>query len=302
MVKYRSELYKKFEYMLVRGLFFIVKISPFKLSGWLGKKLGALSFKIIKSRRNLTIENIREARERGFIPLNVDDYDTAQKVWEHLCIMAVEFAYYYSRSHKRIRKDVALEGTENLKQILERNQGVILVTTHVGNWELMGMALALAGFEVNSIVQAQSNTMWDQYINDCRLSMGMKVIRKKGFLRPIVNAFKRNEIVSFFIDQNAGRNGILLDVFGREARVPRGAAEFALKLDIPVVFAYIIREAAHRHRLVISEEIQLKRSGDYPTDLRENTALFMGLVQTVICRYPEQWLWMHKFWKTAIKV
>lgn len=300
--KHRNALLKRFEFMMIRGLFFIVKSSPFAVSSWLGKKLGILSFRLLKRRRNLTIQNIREAREQGFLPSDTDDRQLAQKTWENICLLGIEFAYYNSGSYETIRRAVTLEGAENLERALEKKKGVVLVTTHVGNWELMGMALALAGFDVNSIIQAQANSMWDQYINDCRRSIGTKVIRKKGFLRPIVEAFKRNEIVSFFIDQNAGRKGLLVNVFGREARIPRGAAEFALKLDKPVVFAYIVREAPQKHRLVISEEIQLIRSGDYQKDLEENTVLFIGLVQSVISQYPEQWLWMHKLWKTNIRL
>jgi Kdo2-lipid IVA lauroyltransferase/acyltransferase len=228
MAKPKSPFLQKVEFTLIRTLFLIVKILPFTVSGWLGRQLGAYSFRLIRSRRKLTIENIREARVRGFLPPDTRDIGLGQKVWEHLSLMAMEFAYYYNAPPEKILQDVTLEGSENLRRVLEKKQGVVLVTTHVGNWELMGMALAKAWFVANSIVQAQSNSIWDQYINERRRSIGLKVIRKKGFLRPIVEAFKRNEIVSFFIDQNAGKGGIPIKVMGREAGIPRGAAEFAL--------------------------------------------------------------------------
>jgi KDO2-lipid IV(A) lauroyltransferase len=299
---HKNDFAKKFEFLFIRGLFLIVKLSPLAVNSWLGEKLGVLSFRLLKRRRDLTLENIREARERGFLPSDTDDYQLAQKTWQNMCLSGIEFAYYYSHSHETIRRTVAIEGAENLTRALEKKKGVVLITTHLGNWELMGMALSLAGFKINSIVQAQANDMWDQYINDCRRSIGMKLIRKRGFLRPIVDAFNRNEVVSFFIDQHAKGMGLLLKVFGRDARIPRGAAEFALKLDKPVVFAYIVRESPGKHRLVISEEIQLSTSGDYQKDLQENTVRFIGLVQSTISQYPEQWLWMHRLWKTKIRL
>lgn len=289
------------EFILVRGLFFITKLFPFAISSWLGRKFGTLAFQIRKSRRTLTIENIREAQKRGFLPNDIDGSRIARKAWENLGLLGIEFAYF-SHYRKAISQAVTFEGADNLKRVLEKKKGVIMVTTHTSNWELMGMALAQAGFGINSIAKNQTNLMLNRYINKCRRSTGINPIPKKSFLRPVVEAFKRNEIVAFFIDQAAGRVGIPLKLFGRGVMIPRGAAEFALKLDKPVIFSYIVRVTPRKYRLVISEEIELVRSGDYQKDLWENSARFIGLVQSVVSRYPEQWLWMHRLWETDIKV
>jgi Kdo2-lipid IVA lauroyltransferase/acyltransferase len=301
MGKTREHRSEKVEFLLIKCLFFIAKSIPLLISSWLGRGLGALAFRLLKSRRNLTIENIREARERGHLPQNTNDLQLARRTWENLCLLGIEFAYYHS-SPEAIRRAVSLEGAENLKRALEKKKGVVLLTSHIGNWELMGMAFAVNGFNPNSIIQVQANGKMNEYINECRQKIGIKLIRKKGFLRPIIEALNRNEIVAFFTDQNAHGSGIPLQVFGREARIPRGAAEFALRLDKPVVFAYMIRETPLKHRLIISEEIQLTRTGDYEKDLQQNTAHFMELIQAAVSRCPEQWLWMHKLWNTRIKV
>jgi KDO2-lipid IV(A) lauroyltransferase len=302
MAERRTNATNQLEYLLIRSLFFVVKLFPFAVSSWLVGKLGVLAFLMLKSRRALTLENIREARDRGFLPVDTDICRIAVRTWENLCRSGFEFVYYYSSPHREIRETVDVEGEENLRRVLARKKGAIMVMAHIGNWELLGIRLCLDGFHLSPVVQTQANLILDKFINDCRRSAGMKTIPKISFLRPIVRAFNRNEIVPLLIDQNAGTPGVPLMVFGREARIPRGAAEFALKTGTPVVFAYILRESAAKHRLVISEELQLSRTGDYQRDLRDNTARFIGMVQAVVSRHPEQWLWMHKLWPTDIEV
>ncbi len=285
------------QFLCIRILFLFVKLFPLKFSHWLARRLGSLSFQLLKTRRDLTLENIRNARKHGFLSFDISDEQITQKIWENLCLLGLEFAYY-KNSVTRIQQAVILEGKENLERVLAKEEGVVLITLHLGNWELMGMALSLAGFKVNSIAKIQTNGLFDRYINDCRRSIGINPIPKTNFLRPVLEAFKRNESVAFFIDQADNHQGIPIEMFGRKAMIPRGAAEFALRLEKPVVFVYITRESPYKHSLVISEEISLIRSGNYENDLLNNTAAFARLIQSVIQRYPEQWLWMHKFWDT----
>lgn len=290
------------ETILFYGMMFIFRLCPLAIGNWIGSGLGVLAFKLLKPRRELTIENIREARQRGFIDSAKDDYQLAKAVWQHLGLVGSEFIYYYNRPHHKVLQAIRCEGEDNLKRILAKQKGAIVLVSHLGNWELLGIYLGLMGYKPNPIVQTQANSVFDKIINDYRRSVGMKPILKLSFLRPVVEAFKRNELVSFMSDQNAGKLGIPLEVFGREAKLPRGAAEFALKTGTPVVFIQIIREARGRHRIEISEEIPLiKTGGDYQQDLQANTARFIGIIQEAVAKQPEQWLWMHKLWPTRIR-
>lgn len=289
------------EFFAFRAFLLLVRFVPLACCNWLGSRLGALAFILLKSRRQLTIENLREAQNHGFFPRNVNVNRIAQKNWEHLGMIGSEFIFYANRP-RMVLKNVDIEGEINLKRILEKQRGVIMTLGHIGNWELMGVRIALAGVGISSIAKAQSNTLLDDYIIKTRQAAGINSIPKLSFLRPVLRAFEHNQLVSFFIDQNAGSAGLPMKVFGRETMIARGAAEFALKTKTPVVFAYIVREAKGRHRIVISEEITLCRSGDYAADVQANTIKFMELIQAVIQEHPEQWLWMHKLWGTNIEV
>lgn len=285
------------EYALFRLLLFAVRIFPIAFSCFIGRQLGKLAFLILKKRRELTISNIRVARENGFFEREIDEYQLAKKVWEHLGMVGSEFLYYYERKPEVFKKAVRFEGEANLKRILAQNKGAILVSGHLGNWELLGVSLIYWGFKVNPIVKFQSNGLVDKIIQDNRRSLGMGLIDKKGFLRPILVALKRNEIVSFLMDQATYKNGVSVKFFGKETSLPRGAAEFALKTGAPVFSARCFREKPGRYQVVLSEEIKLIRTGDHERDVAENTAMFIRLIEEMIREHPEQWLWMHKLYR-----
>jgi KDO2-lipid IV(A) lauroyltransferase len=289
------------EYLSFQLFLCLVHPIPLSVANWMGRCLGVLAFQLLKSRRELTLENLREAQKHGFLPGTLDVKQIAKKTWEHLGVLGSEFIYYSQRP-QLVLKNVTIEGEEHLRRVLEQKRGVIYATAHIGNWEIMGSRLALGGYGVNSITKTQTNSMFDDYINHFRSLAGIKSIPKLSFLRPIIRAFGQNEIVSFFMDQNAGDAGVSLRFFGRTTTVPRGTAEFALKTNTPVVFAYIVRGAKGRHRIVISEELTLHRSDDYEADLVANTTKFAELIQAAIQKHPEQWLWMHRLWPTDIEL
>lgn len=293
----RSRLLNLVEYTLFRLLLFTVKIFPIAFSCFIGRQLGGLAFSILKNRRQLTISNIRIARENGFFNTEIDEQQLAKRVWENIGMVGSEFLYYYERKPEIFQKAVQFEGAENLKRILEQHKGAILVSGHLGNWELLGVSLSYWGFKINPIVKFQSNGLVDKIIQDNRRSLGMGLIDKNGFLRPILAAFKRNEIVSFLMDQATHKNGVSVKFFGKEAPIPRGAAEFALKTGTPVFTARCLREKPGHYRVVISEELKLIKTGDHQRDVEENTAMFIRLIEDVIRVQPEQWLWMHKLWR-----
>lgn len=293
----RSKLLNLIEFALFRLLLLAVRIFPISFSCFIGRQLGRLAFLILKKRRELTLSNIRVARENGFFDTEVKEEELAKRVWEHIGMVGSEFLYYYERKPEVFKKAVRFEGEENLKRILAQNKGAILVSGHLGNWELLGISIIYWGFKINPIVKFQSNGLVDKIIQDNRRSLGMGLIDKNGFLRPILAAFKRNEIVSFLMDQATHKNGVCVEFFGRETSLPRGAAEFALKTGTPVFSARCFREKPGHYQVVLSEEIKLIRTGDHERDVAENTAMFIRLIEDMIRDHPEQWLWMHKLWR-----
>jgi KDO2-lipid IV(A) lauroyltransferase len=284
-----------FEYLLFRIFFGLVKLVPFRLGCWLGERLGILSYWVLGGRRHLTIKNIEEAKQHGYLKNVENPRRLAYRVWKNIGRVSSEFLYYYTRPMQRLKEDVIIEGTANLERVLEKKKGAIIVAAHIGNWEMLAMSIALHGYGLTTLVKTQSNKLMDGIIQGNRRSVGMEIVPRNLFLRPLVLALRKNHTVLFLVDQ-ADRKGAVVDFFGRPAVLPRGAAEFALKTGTPVVFIYIAREAAHRHRLVISEEIKLPQSGNYTLDSQETVTLFIKRIESIIEKYPDQWLWMHRLW------
>jgi KDO2-lipid IV(A) lauroyltransferase len=300
--KKKSQLSNWIEYIFFKSILILVKIMPFSWNCWIWERVSLCAFHLFKSRRLLTLENIRSAKERGFLNKVDDEYKLAKKAWANLGLVSSEFLYYSTKTAAQLKKLVTVKNEENLKKVLSKKKGLVMVMGHIGNWELLGIFLSVLGYQLSPLVKIQSNSLTDSIIEEKRKSVGMKVIPNNGFLRSVVKAFKRNEIVPFLIDQDAHRKGIKVDFFGRKASIPPGAAEFSLRTDTPVIFAYTVRESSGHFKLVISEEIQLKRSGNYQQDLVDNISIFMNLLEDVVQDYPEQWLWMHSLWPTKFKI
>jgi KDO2-lipid IV(A) lauroyltransferase len=127
---------------------------------------------------------------------------------------------------------------------------------------------------------------------------GSRVIPKKRAVREIIKGLNKNEIVGILADQDGGRNGVFVNFFGRKASTPEGAIAFALKTGCAVLPTFIIREDGARHTFKIEPPIHITRSGNYEMDIKTNLQTWTDILESYIRRYPEQWLWIHKRWKT----
>ena len=136
-------------------------------------------------------------------------------------------------------------------------------------------------------------------ISKLRSRFGTEIIPKQRAMRRVLKAVKENRIVGILLDQNAGcHDGVFIQFLGRLACVNKGLALMAQKTGAPVIPAFSIRQKDGRYRIIIEEEVQLIRTGDKTRDLEENTALFTGIIEKYVRRYPDQWFWFHRRWKT----
>jgi len=173
---------------------------------------------------------------------------------------------------------------------------VIVISAHLGNWELMGMALAIAGYPISPLVKTQKNSFFDRYINERRRSLGMRPVATGFSLRHVVKALKENRLVNFMMDQNARKNGVKNEFLGRPASTPRGAAVIALKTGAAVVPIYITRTGPWRHRIVIQPQVEVVDTKREAEDIVYNTNAFSKIIEEMVMTAPEQWMWMHHRW------
>ena len=180
-----------------------------------------------------------------------------------------------------------------LKRNIEKGQGVIVVSCHFGSWELIGAAISASGIPMTVVVKKLSNPYIDNMIYQLRTGFGNNIINYGASVKHIVRALRNNEVIGLISDQDAGREGIFVDFFGRKASTPRGAALLALKYKAPIVVAMTLRTGSGKYKSIF-KEITVNENDNVETV----TQRFTTVMEDIIRQYPEQYFWMHRRWKT----
>jgi KDO2-lipid IV(A) lauroyltransferase len=179
-------------------------------------------------------------------------------------------------------------------------KGAIIATAHFGNWELLAYAHGLLGHPVTLVHRPMHNPIFDEAITAIRAAAGTRSIKKKAAAKEALRALKEHSILVIPSDQNQTLSfGVFVDFFGKPACTTPGAARLAMLTKAPVLPVFLVREGeSGRHRIEILPEIDMVASGDRDADIRTNTQRCSDAIEAMIRRYPEQWIWFHKRWKT----
>jgi len=222
----------------------------------------------------------------------------ADACYEHLGKCLMEFIRLSKMSQEEVRQVAELHGGEHVRAALARGKGIILLTAHVGNWELAGARLAAEGFPVIAIARAQRDSALTDYILRTREATGMKISHRESAVKASLLALKANELVGMLMDQNAGEDGVFVPFFGHLASTAAGAALFALRTEAEVLPIFGYRTPEDTHVFTVEAPVPLIRTGDHKRDIYENTAAYTRLIEERIRQHPEQWFWLHKRWKS----
>jgi KDO2-lipid IV(A) lauroyltransferase len=182
-------------------------------------------------------------------------------------------------------------------------RGAVILTAHFGNWELLAYVHALLGHPITLVHRPMHNAIFDEAITAIRTRPGTRAIKKKAAAKEAIRALRRHDILVIPSDQNQTHSaGVFIDFFGKAASTTPGAARLAMLTGAPVFPAFLVREGeSGRHRIVMLPEVEMTRTGDRAADVVTNTQRCSLVVEDMIRRYPEQWIWFHKRWKTRPK-
>ena len=195
---------------------------------------------------------------------------------------------------------VVYDGFENFQQARERGKGVLLFAGHFGGWELSSFVISMHGHWMYVLMRGMDNQYLGRLILHYRTMHGNKAVDKDDFVRGLLSAMRANEVVGMLIDTNmTPPQGIFVDFFGIPACTASGMARIALKTDAAVVPTFTIwdRELG-KYRLRFDPALELIRSDDLEADIKANTQMFTKVIEDYVRKYPEQWLWVHRRWKT----
>jgi KDO2-lipid IV(A) lauroyltransferase len=217
--------------------------------------------------------------------------------------MAAEFVRLPKYSKKNIEQIVALDGHENFLEGQRRGKGVLYLTGHIGAWELSSFAHALYGFPLHYMARRIDNQKIDALVNRYRCLPGNRPIFKNESARVMLKALKEAGTVGILADQNTmPGEAVFVDFFGKQASTTTGIARVALHTDAAVVPGYAVwDEAIGKYRLRFEPPVELIRTGDMERDVVENTQKFTKVIEDIIRKYPDQWVWVHGRWNTRPK-
>ena len=283
------------EYLALRGTVAALTALPWQRAGQLGARLGTLGFRPLGIRRAVV-----ESQLRAAFP-DLDDREIlriSRASYAHLGRTAIETALVPSLDRSAIVDLVErVTGWNLIEDGIRAGRGIILVTGHLGNWELGGAYLAAHGVPVDAIVRHMANPRFDRYLNMTRASLGIRVVYDDQAVRQTPRALREGRLVAFLADQGVrGLASTFVPFFGRLAKTPRGPAVFALRLDAPIVFGAAIRQANGRYHMAF-EPVEVTRTGDRERDTDEIVARYTAALERWVRIAPEQYLWQHRRWR-----
>ena len=214
--------------------------------------------------------------------------------------MTVELITSLERPVEEIADRMKLDGAEHLNRVMASHGRVLLLTAHLGNWEMLAMAAQVVGHPLSVVVRPLDAPWLDRLVERLRTKLGMDLIDKRAALRPVLRALAGGRMVAILLDQNAARReGVFVPFFGEAASTSKSIAVLALRTRTPVAPVFIRREPDGTHRVIFEPALPLPEAGE-PAEaaILELTARCTRAIESAIRARPDQWLWLHDRWRT----
>lgn len=288
-------LVHRVEYAALRGA--VAGLRTFGLSGGgaVGARLGRLGYWPLGIRRKVVERQIAAA----FPDWSAEMVRrTAVASYAHLGRTAIETALLSSYDNLHILSLFKhVEGWSIVEERLSRGKGLIMVTGHLGNWELGGAYIAARRIPLDVVARYMANPLFDRYLTRTREQIGMRVVHDDEAVRRVPRALRSGDAVAFVMDQGVvGLASTWVPFFGRFAKTPRGPAVFALRLGAPMVFGAALRLPDGKYRLTF-EPIDTTSTGDLDADIERIVTEYTTVLERWVRRVPDQYFWHHRRWK-----
>ncbi len=285
------------QYILARLILGFFGKMPRKMASRAGSVVAQIGYHLARPQRSTALHNLRMALPELS---EVERNQIVRGIFSNLGRLLVEFSQFPKLSPENVSETVEYEGLENYLDGLRRGRGVLFLTAHVGAWELSSFAHCLYGYPMKFLTRPLDNPLVESLITGIRTLSGNHAIDRNGATRAVLRALRNNETVGILVDQNTIRSeGVFADFFGIPAATTPALATFALRTGAAVVPGFIRWDSARRrHVLSFEPPVELKQTGNPQEDIVANTRLFNEILERFVRKFPNQWLWIHKRWKT----
>jgi KDO2-lipid IV(A) lauroyltransferase len=272
---------------------------PYGAVHFLGRFLTAVGFRFVIRQRRIARESLGIAfgKEKSRREIN----KIVQKCFANLGRGMIEMLYFMSHPELTDRK-VFWEGREHLDRALARGRGVIAVTAHFGNFPLMMLCCARKGYKINSIIRPARDERVEEYLLRRREECGVHTVYatpRRECVSQSLKALAGNEVLFIPLDQNFGSGGgVFVDFFGQTAATATGPVVFARRAKASILVMFIIRQKDDTHKIIVEPPVVLEERPDEDEAVAVNIAKITKLIELYIRRYPHEWGWMHRRWKS----
>lgn len=288
------------KYVLMVVGSFLVRLFPLSLSYTLSAAVADLAWLLLRQRRELLGHNYRLVHDERISRRRLRN--ATRSAFRHLVRNQVDFLRFPRLTAGELRKMASVPGIDHAIEAQRQGRGTIIVTAHLGNWELSGAILASYGLTANvvteSIAPARSLFARDRIgrlLTSYRSSVGLKVIPLESAGLASYRCVRNGESLMLLGDRDISNTGISVPMFGKKVKVPRGPAVLSLKLGTPILTGCLVRDGTGRYHGIIDPPIPFHQDGDFDSDVRKLTALVAGRLEGYIRRFPEQWLIFDRF-------
>ncbi len=285
----------RLEYGATRAAVAVLRLVSWRASSAVGAFLGRLAYSLFGIRRGVTERQIAAAFP-SLSPAEVES--TARRSYESIGRTFIETAVLPGTPIQGILdRFEEIDGWEHLEAAQALGKGVIIVTGHLGNWELGGAYVAARGVPLDVVARGMANPIMEEYVRVTRNEIGMAVVHDSQAVRQTPRALREGRVVAMVSDHDAlGLASTFVPFFGRPAKTPRGPAVFALRLGVPLVFVSPVREKSGRYALRI-EPVPVVETGDREADVDAIVLAYTQILERLIRRYPDQYFWQHRRWR-----
>jgi KDO2-lipid IV(A) lauroyltransferase len=257
--------------------------------------LGLLSFWVMGKARRMTVQNL--SRAFGWPRKHPRLARTACQVFVNAGKNLADLVHMGRLNGANIDQLIKVKGRDHIDRAMARGCGVIAITGHIGNWELLAAWFAIKGYPVNVVFRRVYDPRLDQILNDLRKKTSVRGISRNQGVKEMIRVLRRGETLGVLMDQDTKVRGVFVPFFGRAAYTPVGPVVLAQKTGATIVPMAIHRQKDETHLITIERPVELVCTGDPESDTLANTAACTAILEHFVRIHPEQWVWMHDRWK-----